>query len=182
MPYQGRKMRLQQTLRFFTVAAVILMFAAGLYGLMQAVQLNKYRAQMRVKFTKEFSAVMFGEKMPNKSKEAVRKISTALRRIKEAQKGFSSTGEEAIAAKLVLVLQAFNKCAAATGLNVESVSITDKMITINGDTPSPANTLKVFEALQQAGLSVLQQRISTDGGRSTFGVTIEPKKQSGSSQ
>ena len=178
MPYQGRKMRLQRTLKFFTVAAVILMFAAGLYGLMQAIQLNKYRAQMRVKFTKEFSAVMFGEKMPNKSKEAARKIGTALRRIKEAQKGFSLTGEEAVAAKLALVLQAFNKCAAATGLNIESVSITDKMITINGDTP-PENTLKVFEALRQAGLTILQQRISPNGGRSTFGVTVEPATKQG---
>ncbi|MBE3145410.1 MAG: hypothetical protein IMZ61_16035, partial [Planctomycetes bacterium] len=151
----------------------------GLYGLMQALQFNKYRAQVRVKFAKEFSAVMFGEKMPNKSKEAARKISTALRRIKEAQKGFSLTGEEAVAAKLALVLQAFNKCAAATGLNIESVSITDKVITINGETPSPENTLKVFEALKQTGVNVLQQRISTVGGRSTFGVTVEPKKQSG---
>jgi hypothetical protein len=182
MPYQGRKMRLQRTLRFFAVAAVVLMFAAGLYGLMQAVQLNKYRTQIHGKFAKEFSAVMFGEKMPSKSKEATRKISVALRRIKEAQKGFSLTGEEAVAAKLTLVLQAFNKCAAATGLNIESVSITDKMITINGDTP-PENTLKVFDALKQTGLTVLQQRISPDGGRSTFGVTVEPAaKQGGGGQ
>ena len=174
MPYQGRKMRLQQTLKFFAVAAVILMFTVGLYGLMQALQFNKYRTQLQTKFAKDFTAVMFGEKMPSKTKEATRKISTALRRIKEAQKGFSLTGEEAVAAKLALVLQALNKCAAATGLNIDTVSITDKMITINGDTPSPENTLKMFEALKQTGLNVLQQRISTDGGRSTFGVTVEP--------
>ncbi len=183
MPYQGRKMRLQQTLKFFSVAAVILMFAVGLYGLMQAIQFNKYRAKLGAKFAKDFSAVMFGEKMPSKTKEATRKISTALRRIKEAQKGFSLTGEEAVAAKLALVLQALNKCAATTGLNIETVSITDKMITINGDTPSPEKTLKMFEAFKQTGLNVLQQRISTDGGRSTFGVTVEPTtKQGGGGQ
>ena len=183
MPYQGRKMRLQQTLKFFAVAAVILMFAVGLYGLMQAVQFNKYRAQLRTKFTKDFTAVMFGEKMPSKTKEATRKISTALRRIKEAQKGFSLTGEEAVAAKLALVLQALNKCAATTGLNIDTVSISDKMITINGDTPSPENTLKMFDALKKTGFNVLQQRISTDPGRSTFGVTVEPTtKQGGGGQ
>jgi hypothetical protein len=184
MPYQGRKMRLQKTLKFFAVAAVILMFALGLFGLMQAVQFNKYRAKLYTKFAKDFSAVMFGEKMPSKTREATRKISTALRRVKEAQKGFSLTGEEAVAAKLALVLSALNKCAAATGLNIETVSITDKMITLNGDTPSPNNTLKMFEALKQTGLNVLQQRISTDGGRSTFGVTVEPAatKQGGGSQ
>lgn len=184
MPYQGRKMRLQKTLKFFAVAAVILMFALGLNGLMQAVQFNQYRAKLGAKFAKDFSAVMFGEKMPSKTKEATRKITTALRRIKEAQKGFSLTGEEAVAAKLALVLQAMNKCAAATGLNIDTVSISDKMITINGDTPSPENTLKMFDAMKKTGFNILQQRISTDGGRSTFGVTVEPTlaKQGGASQ
>jgi hypothetical protein len=183
MPYLGRKMRLQQTFKFFAVAAVILMFAFGLFGLMQAMQFNQYRAKLGAKFAKDFTAVMFGEKMPSKTKEATRKISTALRRIKEGQKSFSLTGEEAIAAKLALVLQALNKCAAATGLNIEAVSITDKLITLSGDTPSPDNTLKMFEALKKTGLTVIQQRISTDPGRSTFGVTVEPTiKQGGAGQ
>jgi type II secretory pathway component PulL len=177
MPYQGRKLRLQNTMKFFSAAAVVLMLAVGLYGLMQAMQVNKYRARLREKFTKEYSAVMFSQQMPDKSKEAVRKLSAALRRIKDAQKGaFSLTGEDAVAGKLAMVLQAFNKCAADTGLNIDSVSISDKSITISGATSGPDNTLKVFEALKQAGLNVLQQRISSEGGRSTFNVVVEPKK------
>ena len=120
--------------------------------------------------------------MQGKLKNATGKLDRTLRRVKEAQKGYSVSGEEAVAAKLALVLQAFNKCAAATGLNIESVSITDKVITISGSTASPENTLKVFDALKQTGLNVLQQRISTDPGRSSFGVTVEPKQQSGGGQ
>ncbi|MGA2171587.1 MAG: hypothetical protein ABSG82_01060 [Sedimentisphaerales bacterium] len=176
MPYQGRKLRLQKTMKFLGAAAVVLMLAVGLYGLMQAIQVNKYRVRLREKFTKEYSAVMFGQQMPDKSKEAVRKLSAALRRIKDAQKGFSITGEDAIAGKLAMVLQAFNKCAAATGLNIDSVAISDKSITISGATSGPDNTLKVFDALKQTGLNVLQQRISSEGGRSTFSVVVEPKK------
>ena len=179
MPYQARVRRLQNSLKFLSVAAVILIVAVGFYGLMQAMQVNKYRSRLREKFSTEYSAVMFGQKMPDKSKEAVRRLGAAVRRIKEAQKGFSPTGEEAAAGKLAMVFQAFNKCASATGLNIVSVNITDKSITIEGETLSPDNTLKVFEALKQAGLNVLQQRISSDGGRSTFGVTVEPKKQAG---
>jgi hypothetical protein len=119
---------------------------------------------------------MPGEKMPAKSKEAVRRIGTALRRVKDAQKGFSLTGEEAIAGKLTYVLQAFNKCAASISLHVENVSITDKSITISGDTSSRENTLKVFEAMRQTGLNVLQQNLNSQGGRDTFNVTVEPKK------
>jgi hypothetical protein len=182
MPYQGRKLRLQQTLKIFAAAAVILMFAAGLYGLMQAIQINKYRASLRAKFSKEFSAVMFGEKMPSKTKDATKKIETAIRRVKEAQKGYSATGEEAVAGKLSLVLESLNKCAAPTKLNIDNFSVTDKAITVSGDTPGSDSTLKVFDAFKQTGLNVLQQRITTDKGRSTFSVTVEPKKQSGSAK
>jgi hypothetical protein len=120
---------------------------------------------------------MFGQSAPRSSKEAVRRLGTALRRIKEGQKGFSLTGEEAVAGKLSMVFQAFNKCASATGLNIESINITDKTITINGETSGADSTLKVFESLKQAGLNVLQQRISSsEGGRSNFGVTVETKK------
>lgn len=180
MPYQGRKMRVQRTIKLFAVAAAVLMFAVGLYGLMYALQFNKYRGALRGKFAKEYSAVMFGQAAPGNSKEAVRRLSTALRRAKDAQKGgVSLTGEEIVAGKLTLVLQAFNKCAAATGLNIDSVSITDKAITISGDTSSPDNTLKVFEALKQTGLNVLQQRIASEGGRNSFNVTVEPQKGKG---
>jgi hypothetical protein len=84
--------------------------------------------------------------------EANRKIKVALQRIKEAQKGFSLSGEDAVAGKLLMVFQAFNKCASATGLNIESINITDKSVAINGDTSGPDSTLKVFEALKQAGV------------------------------
>jgi hypothetical protein len=176
MPYQAKVQRLQNTLKFLSAVAVVFILAVGFYGLIQAMQVNKYRSQLRVKFAKEFSSVMFGQSAPDKSKEAVRRLGTALRRIKEGQKGFSLTGEEAVAGKLSMVFEAFNKCASATGLNIESINITDKTITINGDTSGPDSTLKVFEALKQAGLNVLQQRISSEGGRSNFGVTVEPKK------
>jgi hypothetical protein len=182
MPYQGRRMRLQKTLKFSSVAAVVLMFALGLYGLMQAIQINRYRTQLRAKYSKEYSAVMFGEKVQGKLKNSTDKLARALRRVKEAQKGFSLTGEQAVSAKLALVLQAFNKCAAVTGLNVESVAITDKAITISGESPSPENSLRVFDALRQAGFNILQQRISTDAGKSSFSVTTEPKQQAGGSQ
>jgi len=175
MPYQGRKLRLQKTLKLFSAAAVIFMLAVGTFGLMQALQVNKYRVRLREKFTKEYSAVMLGQPAPDKSKEAVRRLGTALRRIKDAQKGsLSLTGEEVVAGKLALVLQAFNKCAEDTQLNVESVAITDKSIAISGETSGPDSTLKVFEALKQTGLNVLQQRISSESGRSTFSVTVEP--------
>jgi hypothetical protein len=178
MPYQGRKMRLQSAMKYLSVAVTVLMLALGVYGSMEAVALNKYRARFREKLAEEYSKVMFGDSMPAKTREAIRKITTALRRIKDAQKGnMSPTGEDAVAVKLAMVLQAFNECASATSLHVESVNITDKSITISGDTSSADNTLKVFDALSQANLDILQQRVTFEGGRSAFNVTVEPKNK-----
>jgi type II secretory pathway component PulL len=177
MPYQGRKLRLQSALKFSAVAATLLVLALGVFGFMQALQVKRYQARLREKFKKDYSAFMFGQKMPDKLEDAVRRLGTALRRIKDAQKdAFPLSGDEAVAGKLALVLQAFNKCAAETGLDIESVNITDKSVTISGETSSPEGRLTVFEALRQTNFDILQQSMGSEGGRGTFSVTVEPKK------
>jgi len=90
MPYQGRKMRLQNTMKYFCVALTLLMLALGLYGFMQGLQFKKYRSGLREKFSEEFSKVMLGEKFQPKwrSSEAVRRIGrplTASRKHKEEE-------------------------------------------------------------------------------------------------
>ena len=180
MPYQGGKLRLQSALKLLSVALATLMFAIGVLVLMNILQLKKDRAVVREKFTKDYAAFMFGQTMPSKAREAVRRLDSARRRIRDSQKGILATsGEDAVAGKLNLVLQAFNKCAAATGLNIDSVRITDRSITISGDTSSSANTLRVFDALRQSNLNILQQNIYTTGdGRGHFNVSVEPRPAS----
>jgi hypothetical protein len=179
MPYQGKKLRLQNTVKYFSVAATILMLALGIYGFRQVMRSNKDRAELRRKFSGEYSAVMFGQTMPGKTKEAVTKLNTALKRIKEAQKGsLSASDDEAVAGKFSLVLQSFNKCAEAVSLNIDSVTITDKSISITGSTSSRENTLKVFDAIRQTKLNILMQSYKFEAGRDSFMVTVEPKNQS----
>jgi type II secretory pathway component PulL len=181
MPYEGKKQQLQNALKLVSIAALLLVLALGVLGLMHVLQVKKYRDELRSKFAKDYSAFMFGQPMPGKSSEAVRRLGTSLRRIKDAQnKSLSLSGEEAVAGKLTLVLQAFNKCASATGLNIGTVNITDKSVSITGDTSSPENTLKLFEALKQSNLNVLRQTMGSENGRGSFNVTVEPKKTKGS--
>jgi hypothetical protein len=176
MPYQGKKVRLQKAMKFLGVCAAVLMLALGLYFQLQLWQRNKYRSQLRKKFEKEYSAVMFGKKPPSKT-DAVRKLSSEFRRIQDVKSGqLSVTGEESVAAKLTLVLDAFNKCAARTNLTIESISITAKAIIVRGDTSSRKNTLKLFETMEQNRLDVLTQRLDAKGGRDNFSITVAPKK------
>lgn len=176
MPYQGKKLRLQNMIKFSSVSLTVLILAAGVYFHMQLLQENKYRARLRRKIEKQYSAVMFGKKLPPKS-DPVSKLAGELRRVENVKKGLLSvTGEEAISAKLTLVLEAFNKCAKQTDLNIDSITITTKTISIAGDTSSKKNTLKLFDAVKDSGLEIQQQYLAAQGGRDNFRITVVPKK------
>jgi hypothetical protein len=175
-PYQGKKVRLQKAVKFSSISVTILALAAGMWFQMQLWQENRYRSQLHKKLEKDYSAVTFGKKPPAKT-DPVKKLEGELRRIESVKKGLLSvTGEQSISAKLTLVLDAFNKCAEQTGLNVDSISITTKTISIAGDTSSRQNTLKLFDAIKGSGLEILQQDLSAKGGRDNFSITIDPKK------
>ena len=177
MPYQGRKVHLQKAIKFSSISLVALMLALGMYFQSQLYHKNKYRSQLSKKFEKEYSAVMFGEKPPT-NLNPINKLGGEIRRIESVKKGLLSvTGEESISAKLTLVLEAFNQCAAKTNLNIDSISITAKTISITGDTSSRKNTLEFFEAVKKSGLEILQQRLDSKGERDNFHITAEPKNK-----
>jgi len=176
MPYQGKKLRLQKALKVLSTSAVVFMLALGLFFQSQVLQKNRYKSQLRDKFQEQYSAVMLGEKLPT-SPSPAKKLAAELRRIKDVKSGqLSVTGEESVSAKLTLVLDAFNKCAEQTGLNIDSITVTSKSISVAGDTSSRPNTLKLFESLKESKLEILQQRLDSKGGRDNFRITVEPKK------
>jgi hypothetical protein len=176
MPYQGKKMRIQKTIKLLGISVVVLMVAVGLYFQLQLMQKNKYRRQLRKKFEKQYAAVMFGRKPDSKS-NPVTKLSNEYRRIKDVKSGqLSVTGEESISAKLTMVLEAFNRCAKQTDLKVESISITAKAIRIVGDTSSRKNTLRFRKEIENSKLQILQDNLELKGGRDVFSITVAPKK------
>jgi hypothetical protein len=177
MPYQGKKIRLQKTLKLVALSVTVLLIAVGLYFQAQSMRTNRDRARLRAQFAKDYAAVMLGEKLPNKT-SPVKKLAGELRHIRDVKSGLSSvTGEESISSKLTLVFGALNNCAAETNLDIESISITAKSISVIGSTSSRTNTLKLFEAVTKGGLEILQQVLSAKGPRDNFSITVQPKKQ-----
>jgi hypothetical protein len=175
MPYQGKKVQFQKAMKFSSISVVVLMLAAGLYFQLLLLQQNGYRSRLHKKFLQQYSSVMFGKKPPPKT-SPVKKLAGELKRIESVREGsLSVTGEESISAKLTLVLDAFNKCAAATNLNINSITVTTRTITVAGDTSSRANTLKLFDAIRESRLQIQQQYLDTKGGRDNFSITIVPQ-------
>jgi len=173
-PFQGKKIKLQKALKIAAISVTVLLIAVGLYFQTQLFIINKYRNTLNAKFAKDYSDVMLGQKLPDIN-SAVRKLGSELRRIRDAKKGLITIkGEKSISSKLTMVLTAFNKCAAQTDLNIKSVNITAKNITITGDTSS-GQRRKFFETLRSNGLEILKPAIEQKGGRDHFSIIVEPK-------
>ncbi|OEU66275.1 MAG: hypothetical protein BBJ57_00795 [Desulfobacterales bacterium PC51MH44] len=175
MPFQGKKLRMEKALKFASVSVTVLLLALGMYFQMPLLKMNDYRDQLRKKFSKDFSAVMPGKGLPAKFSIAKRNLSSELGRIKDVQSGrFGAEGEKSMLSKLTLVLEAFNKCASSTKLNINKVSVTTKSIRIGGDTSSRSNTHKLFAAVRDK-MEIEQFNYDLKGGRDNFNITVVPK-------
>ncbi len=95
---------------------------------MQALQLNKYRAQAAGEIRQRVLGRYVRREDAGQIKRGGQKNQHRPAAHQGGTKGFFPyRAKRPSPAKLALVLQAFNKCAAVTGLNIESVSITDKV-------------------------------------------------------
>jgi len=176
MPYQGKKERLLKTVKFLSVSLTILMLAVGLYFHLQLIQRNKYRSQLYRKFKQDYAAIMFTQRIPHTIIEANRKLGSEFRRVRDAKSGqLNITGQASITAKLTLVLDSFNKCAKKANLNIDSISVSARNITVTGDTSSRKNTLLLFNTIKDR-LNITQQSYKAKGGRDSFHVVVIPKK------
>ncbi len=174
-PFQGKKIKMQKALKFAAISVTGLLIFVGLYFQTQLFTINKYRSRLSEKFSKDYSAVMLGQKPPEGA-AAVRELGKELRRIRDAKKGLITIkGEKSISSKLTLALTAFNKCAAQTNLDIKSISITARDIIITGETSSRQNTQKLFKTVRNNGLEILREAYDLKGGRDSFSITVVPK-------
>jgi hypothetical protein len=174
-PFQGKKLRLQRTLKYLSISATVLLIAVGLYCQTRVFRVNGDRSGLRSRFAKAYSAAMSGQKPPDKIRDGVRKLGTLLRSIESEKKGLV-TDEESVSSKLALVFGAFNKCAGQTNLNIKSVSVTARDINITGDTSDRRNTLAFFDTVRKSGLEISKEAFAPKGARDTFTITVVPKK------
>lgn len=177
-PFQGKKLKMQQALKFAVISVTVLLITVGLFFQTQLFRERKSLRKLNAKFAENYSSVMLGQKLTAKAEpvEAVRKLRSELGRIRDAKKGLITIkGEKSISSKLTLVLTAFNACAKQTNLNIKSITITARDIIVTGDTSSRQNTQKLFDAVRKNGLEILRPSYELKGGRDGFSITVVPK-------
>ncbi len=174
-PFQGKKLRLQRALKFAAVSVTVLLIAAGVFFQTQLYAATRDGDNLRSRFAKDYSDVTLGKLSDSmKIKDAVRKLNDLKRRIEREKKGLETDGKS-VSAKLTLVLTAFNKSAARTNLNIKSITVAPKTISIAGDT-SRKSTQTLFDAIRDGGLEITKESIVPKGGRDTFNIMVKPKE------
>jgi hypothetical protein len=178
MPFLGKKMRLQKAVRFLSVSLTVLLLALGVFVHSQLLRENQHREALRAKLEPDYLAVMRGKaELPKTMKTAVSDLEAALRKIKAEKTGIGAD-QDSVSAKMTLVLQALNACAAKTGLSIDTILISQTTITIDGTTAGHGRTVDLlFPAMEKHGLAVLPNRVDPDGDHDKFSVTLGVKKQ-----
>lgn len=177
-PFQGKKLRLQRALKFVAASVILLLIAGGVFFQTRLYAAGRDSTNMRIELAENYKSVTLTKLSDNmKFKDAVRKLRDLKRRIEREKKGLGTGDEESVSAKLTLVLTAFNKCASRVDLNIKTMTVAPKTISITGDTSSRKNTTDVFfKAIRDGGLEISKESTGTKVGRDTFNIMVKPKE------
>jgi hypothetical protein len=178
-PFQGKRIKLQKTLKIVSICAVICLFAFGIFFQGKLISVSNQRKDQLELFESYFLDCLPGSKnMPMPFSEAVRKLEREKNRLLSYHQGrFDETGQQSsVPAKFTLLLRAFNQCASQTGIAVDSISITGKSLTLSASTTSKQNTLKLRDAVLKNNLIIKQENdLGFKDGRNLFKLTLETK-------
>ena len=87
----------------------------------------------------------------------------------------TAEGEESVSALLSYVLETLNRAPKAMDLNIESVSISPKNITLSGDTDRRQNTIQLISAIDgHPRLKTSRFNYELKNNRDEFHLTVTP--------
>lgn len=169
MPHQGKRLRMENAMKWVCVSLTILLLALG--GRLQAKWYAKQNDidQIREKLGKSYSAVMLGKKMP---RNPTTTLGGVKRKLVNTTKGLISVGDQSTAARLQLILKAINNSYVKAGLQIDSVAIS-KQIIIKGSARNNQGRLTFRAELQKVGLGTPTSNFPpTKKGRPPFSITL----------
>jgi hypothetical protein len=173
MPYQGRKMRFQNAMKWVCISATLLILAWG--GRLQA---NWFQAKSECDALKDSLRDDYTRVMPGKKElpdNPVKELERAIRGIKNVQGGrLDLGGSQSTLAKLTLVLKAINQTHVSTGLEIDRINIALATISISGTTASTAGRLQFQNALKTQNIGEITMQFGSEkNGRAPFSISIK---------
>lgn len=174
MPYQGRRRLLQKSLKVVSVSLTILFVMLGLYFQTRAIRMNNYTSQLYERLKNDYTSAMYG-KTPPSSESVGSRLRRELTRVKQLQQ--YGLDESAVTARLTYVLEAINDSPKSVDVNIKTITISDRTISLIGDTDSRKSTRELFDAIKKhRKLEVSEERFNAAGNRDEFVVSLKIKE------
>lgn len=175
MPFQGKRIRLQSALKWASVSVTILLLAAGAYLQIRVFWAQQNRDRILERVAEQYNIAM--KKNMNQSLNPIKSLEGELRRLDKESGGGPASGELlTIPDRLTAVLTAFNAVAAKSDLKIDKLEISDKSITVIGDTSNRTSYLQYTKGITEHGLDIVRQQYKDADGRTKFTIVIKPKK------
>ena len=176
MPYLGKKIVLEKTLKVVSISVTAILLALGLYLQMQMLTTNRYRSRLGAKLKDEYAIAMPGRHFP-RAENPVSKLRREQSRIEDVKAGFlSAGGDDSVAAKLTFLLEALNNTPKDVDLDIGTITITTKNISVMGSTSS-RGYLKLFSSIDKhSKLRRGQSTYESKNNRDNFRMTVELKQ------
>lgn len=173
MPYQGRRRILQKSLRLVSISLTILFVAFGLYFQSRTVRMKNYVSQLHQKLATDFTGAMRGAKPPS-SEPIGSRLRRELKNVRDMQQ--YGLVEGSVVARLTYVLEAVNNSPKTVNVTIKSITISERSISIVGDTNSRKSTRELFDAIKKhSKLMVSEERFNAEGSRDAFVVSLKIK-------
>jgi hypothetical protein len=173
MPYQGRRRLLQKSLRLVSISLTILFVMFGLYFQSRTVRMKNYASQLHQKLAEDYTAAMRGVKPPS-SESIGSRLRRELKNVRDMQQ--YGLVEGSVVARLTYVLEAINSAPATVSVTIKSITITERSISVIGDTNSRKSTRELFDAIKKhSKLVVSEERFGTGRERDEFVVSLKIK-------
>ncbi|MCD4831600.1 MAG: hypothetical protein K8R02_07330 [Anaerohalosphaeraceae bacterium] len=175
MPYQGKKMVLEKTLKVLGVSVLIIFVTLGVYLHMKYYTTNGYRGRLAEKFGSEYKIAMAGKPM-KRGRDPLKQLRSEIGRIKDVKSGIlSAAGDDSLEARLTFLFEALNSVPDKVDLSIGKISVTPRNISVIGNT-SGRGYLKLFAAIDgHKKLSRGQSTYESKDGRDHFRLTVVVK-------
>jgi len=175
-PYQGKRMVLQRTLRTTSIFVSISMIVLALYFQLKVMRINGYVGDLDRKMAGEYVKAMYGRE-PRSDMSILRQLDRAHKKVERIKKGGAFGDEGSVPAKLTYMLEAINKSPKKIVLNVSTVDVTTKTMSLTGNTRRRADTLALLNSFKSHP-KLVKGYVSYDekANRDAFTIHLNLKK------
>jgi hypothetical protein len=171
-PYQGRKRIAEISLRLLALAAALIICALAFNHTMDMLELRSSVSKVEQRTAREYSSAMKGKDMP--SKAATLTLKGELTKLRKISSGEAGGDDNLISSRLRYILEAINSTPENINLEINSITVSEGMMRIDGSTNSRANTQKMLGAIDRhTKLKRAQESLQQKGSVDSFSVNID---------